>query len=120
MTQYSNGRLLEYATMARLEADGYWTMRAPGSKGKVDVVAIKPGQILLVQCKKSKPIGPAERAELRALAAWLDAVPLEARWVKEGRAARTVGFWHVLADTQTGRPARAGWTADYAIGAEGA
>lgn len=116
MSGYSDGRRLEYAARDTLEADGYWVIRAPGSKGKADLVAIKPGQILLVQCKKSKPIGPDERAALRNLAAWLDAVPLEARWVKDGRAARQVKFWHVLPDSENGRPARAGWTADYAMG----
>lgn len=116
MSGYSDGRRLEYATQAKAEADGYWTMRSPGSKGLVDVIAIKPGEILFIQCKKSRPIGPEERANLRDLAARLGAIPLEARWVKDGRAARQVRFWHVLPDSENGRPARAGWTADYAMG----
>ncbi len=119
MSGYSDGRRLEYAARDALAADGYTVLRSAGSKSPVDLVAFKLDEILFVQCKASSHLGPAERDTLRALASLIHAVPLEARWVKDGRAARTVGFWHVLADTENGRPARAGWTADYAIGAEG-
>ncbi len=118
MSGYADGRRLEYAARDALAEDGYTVLRSAGSKTPVDLVAFKAGEILFVQCKTSRPIGPAERDQLRGMAALVRAVPLEARWVKNGRAARTVGFWHVLPDTDGGRPARAGWTADYAIGAE--
>ncbi len=118
MSGYSDGRRLEYAARDVLAADGYEVFRSAGSKGTADLIAIKPGDIVLVQCKKSKPIGPAERDALRSLATKIHAVPLEARWVKDGREARRVGFWHVLADDGAGRPVRASWSASYAIGAE--
>ena len=95
MSGYSDGRKLEYATLASLTLDGYWCVRAAGSKGKADVVALKPGlvnEILFVQCKTSGLMAPADREDLFELATVFDGIALCARWVKEGRAARTVEF----------------------------
>lgn len=117
MSGYSDGRRLEYAARDALEADGYAVIRSAGSKTPVDLVALKLDELLFVQCKASRPIGPGERDQLRALAALVNALPIEARWVKVGRAARTVGFWRVLPDTD-GRPVRSRWITDYAVGAE--
>ena len=114
MSGYSDGRKLEYRVQADLEADGYWTIRAPGSKGKADVVAFKPGpEILFVQCKISGDMGPDERAALVELAARFGAVPIKARWVKVGRAARTVEFRELTGPgPREWRP----WSADHAMG----
>ena len=115
MSGYSDGRKLEYATQASLEADGYWTIRAPASKGKADVVALKPGlvnEILFVQCKLDGGMGPAERFDLLKLATEFDAIALCARWVKDGRAARTVEFRELTGPgPKDWRP----WSADYAL-----
>lgn len=70
------GAYLERQAQAALRADGYWTMKAPGSKGAVDLVAIKPGQVLFVQAKLSGLMGPAERAALWDTADRAGAVPL--------------------------------------------
>jgi hypothetical protein len=112
---YSDGRKLEYATQASLEADGYWTIRAPASKGKADVVALKPGlvnEILFVQCKLDGGMGPAERFDLLKLATEFDAIALCARWVKEGRAARMVEFRQL---TGPGPRDWQPWTANHAL-----
>lgn len=71
MTNYDNGRAHEYRTMHRLTADGYTVFRMAGSHSPADVIAIKPGQILFVQCKLNGIIPPAERKELVDLAAIL-------------------------------------------------
>jgi Holliday junction resolvase len=78
-TGYRLGRDLEYRVKQLLELDGYWVMRAAASKGTADLAAIKPGQVLLVQCKRSGALPPAEWNELYDLAARLGAVPLMAR-----------------------------------------
>lgn len=78
MTRYATGVAFEREVRAFLEAEGYWCIRAAGSHGKVDVLALKPGQMLMVQCKRNGTCPPAERTELRRIAALVDAVPLVA------------------------------------------
>lgn len=80
MSSYSQGRRVEYAVIEHLKAEGYDTIRGASSKGIADVVAIKFGQVLLVNCKRTTPPGPAERAQLLRVAACLPhvAVPLVA------------------------------------------
>ena len=109
--KYANGRDLEYATVHILEADGYWVMRAPGSKGKVDVLALKPGEILMVQCKLDGYLTPSERTGLFGLAAMFGAVPLVSYWHKpSARAARTVAFDRLVTPI-----ARCDWTPDHGL-----
>jgi Holliday junction resolvase len=79
VTNYSNGRALEYAVIADLEADGYRCTRAAGSKGVADIVALKPGEVVLIQAKRTNPLlAPKERAALLDLATYLKAVPIVA------------------------------------------
>jgi Holliday junction resolvase len=68
MTRYSGGADFERETRKHLEVDGYDVIRSAGSKGKVDLIAWKPTQILLVQCKRNGTCPPAERRELIRLA----------------------------------------------------
>jgi Holliday junction resolvase len=53
-TNYERGRALEYDARAKLTADGYFVIRSAGSKGVVDLCAIKLPQVLFVQCKRQK------------------------------------------------------------------
>lgn len=80
VTRYASGTVFEREVRAHLEAEGYWCIRAAGSKGKADIVAIKPGQVLIVQAKRNGICPPAERAEVRRIAALLPdvAIPLVA------------------------------------------
>jgi Holliday junction resolvase len=50
--QYQRGTALENRVRKRLEANGYFVIRSAGSKTPVDLVAIKRGQILFIQCKR--------------------------------------------------------------------
>jgi Holliday junction resolvase len=109
---YSEGRKLEYAAAAILWADGYWVIRAAGSKGSADIVALKRGEALFVQCKRSGTMGPGERNSLIGLARQLDGVPVCALWAKEGRAARTVEFRQL---TGPGPRDWQPWTANHAL-----
>jgi len=79
MSQYERGRAFEYRVRDALGADGYEVLRSAGSKTKVDLAAFKPGQLLLVQCKRtSGTIPPAERTDLLRIAGYVGALPIVA------------------------------------------
>lgn len=79
MSGYGTGRRYEWKVRDALADDGYDVIRAAGSKGKVDLVAMKPGELLFIQCKRTNgTIPPAERRELLRLADLVDAVPIVA------------------------------------------
>lgn len=85
-TNYRRGATFERQVAAALEVDGYRVIRAAGSHGKADLVALKPSQVVLVQCKLSGPGGvrPAEWNELFDLATGVNAVPIVAHRPKRG------------------------------------
>ena len=65
----SRGIARERMVRVALEADGWWTARAAGSLGDADIIALKPGRVLLVEVKSStkgpwEHFVPAQRGEL--------------------------------------------------------
>jgi Holliday junction resolvase len=84
-SNYARGRDLEHRVRAHLRDEGYEVLRTAGSKSKVDLVAIKPGQILLVQCKRSGALPPAEWNALWDLAQMIGAIPVLAEQLTRGR-----------------------------------
>jgi Holliday junction resolvase len=77
---YVQGRNVEWAARSHLIENGYEVIRGSSSKGFADLCAIKPGQVLVISCKRTTMPGPAERVELLRVAACLPgvAVPLVA------------------------------------------
>lgn len=75
---YRSGADFEREVRTALIRDGYDVIRSAGSKTKVDLLAFKLGQILVVQCKRTGICGPAERAEVMRIAGLLRAVPVVA------------------------------------------
>jgi hypothetical protein len=76
----------ERRTRAVFEADGYVVWRPGGSLGPADLIAAKPRQLVLIQCKAGvAPLADGWWNELHRLAAWLDAVPVIADWPKRGQ-----------------------------------
>lgn len=75
---YQRGVRLEHAVRTALRADGFEVIRSAGSKSKVDLVAVKTGALVFVQCKLDGRCSPAERAELYRLAGLVGAVPVVA------------------------------------------
>ena len=72
---YHQGREVEWAVVHELTRDGYYVSRGSGSKGALgDVQAIKEGQALFINVKRTTPPGPKERAQLLAVAACLPGV----------------------------------------------
>ena len=111
---YRNGAQLERAARVVLESVGYYVIRSAGSKGAADLVALKPGEVLLVQCKLDGKMPPAEREAFAKLADRLGVVSLIASWHKEGNAARTVRYMYRTPGRESWWVTP--WTPDYAIG----
>lgn len=53
MTNYINGRRLEYLARDDLRRQGYTVIRSAGSKGPIVLCAIRGDGVLLIQVKKS-------------------------------------------------------------------
>lgn len=121
-TNYQRGAAFELRVKHHLEVNGYEVIRSAGSHSIIDLIALKPGQLLIIQCKASeKPaLLPADRQRLTAFAAWLnnenawvssephphDCLPLLACKTKTGG---HIEYRHVTpADTAKQ------WTPDYA------
>lgn len=77
-TNYRRGANFERRVLARLEDDGYWCMRSSGSHTAVDVIAIKPGQVVMVQAKWGGRLPADEWNELYYLATKTGSVPVAA------------------------------------------
>jgi len=75
---YLRGRRFEYKVRDYLRDKGYFVLRSPRSLGPVDLVAIKRGEILFVQCKVRGTISSKEKDELVFLADSVGAKPLVA------------------------------------------
>jgi Holliday junction resolvase len=56
MSQYRRGNTYEVRVKLALERDGYRVWQSRGSKSPADLIALKPGQTLLIQVKS----GPTE------------------------------------------------------------
>jgi len=97
MTAYRRGVYREQLTADRLTADGYLVMRAPGSRGQPDLVAIKPGQVLAIQVKAGTArLDDGWWNQLHAVAVRAGAIPIVADWPKRGvlRLRRITGPHH--------------------------
>lgn len=99
--QRARGDYLERQTKAALEAFGWVVVRAAGSLGAADLLAIRAGfRPLLVACKITGYLRPAERLALLKWAAKGDARALMAQRTKPGR----VGLWEVQLGPAIGDP----------------
>src|SRR3989304_6922232 len=68
MTRYATGRRFEWQTRDALKTGGaVFVMRAAGSKGPADLVAVYPEWVWFVQCKVARPTAE-ERAKVQASA----------------------------------------------------
>lgn len=75
-TKYRLGRQVEYSVRDDLKKRGYFALRSPRSGGIADLIALKKGCVLLVQCKRSMALGVSEWNQLFDLADSVGAVPL--------------------------------------------
>lgn len=79
MTNRTRGDYLERQTRDALRAHNWWVIRAAGSHGVADLVALRKGfRPLLIACKTNGVIAPAERQALLETAREADARPVMA------------------------------------------
>lgn len=76
---YRKGRQFEYRVRDFLGDKGYFVLRSPRSRGPVDLVAIRKGAVLFLQCKSWGNIGKEEKERLVDLAESVSAVPILVR-----------------------------------------
>lgn len=96
---YANGKAFQRRIRLHLIDNGYRIIESAGSKGKIDIIAGKPGQRLAIQCKIRGALGTDEWNQLLEWAADFDAVPILAV------GGRGVRYWH-LAGPKTQRGVR--------------
>ena len=68
MSNYTRGRAFEYRCRDFLRGLGYIVVRSPASRNPWDLLAIKLGTLLFVQCKIDSYCPPSEWNELYAIA----------------------------------------------------
>lgn len=86
---YQIGRAFEYRCREALEARGYVVFRSPQSKGAADLLALRPGSVLLVQCKTRKDrFDKDERVALEEIARKAGGIPLLAWRGRKGEGIR--------------------------------
>jgi Holliday junction resolvase len=67
-TRYVAGANLERSAKRVLESKGFYVMKSGGSKGILDLIAMKDGESWLCQAKLHGILSPADRAKLIKLA----------------------------------------------------
>ena len=77
-SMYRLGRHVEYSVRDDFKKHGYFAMRSPASKSPIDILAVKKGSVVFIQCKRSMAIGVREWNIFYDLAKSVDAVPIVA------------------------------------------
>ena len=72
------GRDTEHRLRDRLAKAGWVLLRSAGSRGAVDIAALRPGVVLFIQVKRSGMLGPSEWNALMDTADRAGAIPLMA------------------------------------------
>ena len=73
---YRKGRAFEWRVRDYLRGKGYLVVRSAASKGPFDLVALRKGEVLLVQCKYHGYISKKERETLVRVARMVGAIPV--------------------------------------------
>lgn len=80
---YVTGRNFEYRTRDYLKDREFFVIRSPVSKSPVDLVAVRKGEVLFVQCKKGGYLPKHEWNPLLELAESVGAKPILATIAKK-------------------------------------
>ena len=95
-TNYRKGARLERLARLELERQGYVVIRAAGSKGACDLVALNQHEILLIQVKAEGVVRPVDRQKLADL-------PAPGNAVREIWERTRQGTWHLQKVTPRGK-----------------
>ena len=113
VSRYDGGAALERAAKKLLEGSGYYVVRSAGSKGVADMVALKPDEVVLVQCKTDGYLSPGERVAFRGLCVRLGAVCVVGWWERTGpRGGRSAAFLEL---TSMGPAGFRSWIPDHGL-----
>jgi len=93
-SMYRLGRAFEYRARDQLRKWGYFVMRSPASRSPIDLVAVAPGVVLFVQCKRGGQLVPKEWNELHELGLSCGAIPVLAEF-PAGRG--STAYWELTA-----------------------
>lgn len=67
-SSYARGRMFEWRVRDYFKENKYFVLRSPQSAGPVDLVALRKGEILLIQCKVNGKLSRQETIVLKELA----------------------------------------------------
>jgi Holliday junction resolvase len=73
---YRHGRRFEYMVRNKLREAGFFAQRSPASKSVMDILAVRPGEVWMVQCKRGGALGVAEWNALFDTAREYGAIPI--------------------------------------------
>lgn len=104
-TNYARGAEFERRVKRHLETNGYTVLRSAGSKSPIDLIALKPGAIVLIQCKPTPRLSPADRESITRIATHVGATPVLASKDPRGHLVT-----HLITPSHTREP----WAVDYA------
>ena len=76
MTSYIKGRNFEYRVKNHVTRRGWVVFRSSGSHGIADLVALRAGEVWLVQCRLNGYMAPLERIGFVEAARELGVVPV--------------------------------------------
>ena len=111
MNASRKGQEFERLTVADLETDWPYVTRASNSKGIADVVAIRPGEVLFVECKTNGILGVEQwnllyHGAIAAGGTPLCAMPVDRR---KNRGADRIRYMRLLAPKDGTRGVRQPW-----------
>jgi len=84
-TNYSRGADFERRTAKNMESFGYVTVRSAGSHSPADIIALRGGDAVAIQCKRDGRLDPDEWNEFWEWCQTGGAVPILAKAGKNGR-----------------------------------
>ena len=83
-SRYRLGREVEYAAKRKLERFDYFVLRSPASKGAADLVALRLGEVLVINCKRNlRQCGPEDWNRTFRLAESIGGIALVAGRISE-------------------------------------
>lgn len=85
VTNYQRGADFERRSQAHLERMGYVVVRSAGSHSPADLVAMRHGEIVCVQCKRNGRLDPEEWNEFWEFCERAGALPVLAKPNQNGR-----------------------------------
>jgi Holliday junction resolvase len=91
-SMYRRGRQLEYKVRDHLRKLGFFAQRSPASKSPVDILAVRRGEVWMVQCKRGGALGVGEWNQLIDTARAAGAIPIMAS-METGRG--SLAYFHL-------------------------